>query len=348
MPSFCRHNRLLQNCPICTREQSIEARPVVSSGTTAISRPRPASGAPSRSSGAPGAGRRGGGGSRGAASVLKVRRLVRGGDDGHRAELAPGLRSSIEAERLAGELSFSAARLNVLSTRPPALLAEIADRDGDPEERTWLAFLVAYLGPLDGEDPFRSIAAARSAWGSGQLPRLDGVELGPRSAHDPGRGARTAEAYRAWATRAGSQAAAFTGETSWTAERRFSRVYERLALPGMSRDARFELLALLGRLGVYELRPATLALGGDNPVTIAAKRAFGIGDPLLLERRAQSLAEACELPLEALDLTLFNYERGERTAGGVAVSEADAEATLEVCRVALGLPGSGAEENETG
>ena len=31
VPSFCRHNRLIQNCPICSREQAIELRPVVSS-----------------------------------------------------------------------------------------------------------------------------------------------------------------------------------------------------------------------------------------------------------------------------------------------------------------------------
>ena len=46
--------------------------------------------------------------------------------------------------------------------------------------------------------------------------------------------------------RAGSQAAAFTGETAWTPERRFARVFERMALPGLHRDARFDLLVTLG------------------------------------------------------------------------------------------------------
>ena len=34
------------------------------------------------------------------------------------------------------------------------------------------------------------------------------------------------------------------------AERRFARVFERMALPGLQRGARFDLLATLGRLGV--------------------------------------------------------------------------------------------------
>lgn len=334
MPSFCRHNRLLQNCPICTREQSIEGRPVVSSGAPPSARSRPASSTAVRAREGRDAARGARAGSRGG---LKVRRLVRGADDGHRAQLAPGLRSSAEAERLALELSLSSARLELLASRPPGVLAEIADPDGDLEERTWLAFQVAYIGPSESQDPFASISAARASWSSGEPPHLQGVQAGPRGAHDPSRGARTVEAYRAWASRAGSQAAAFGGEPTWTPERRFARVYERLALPGLTRDARFELLVLLGHLRLYDLRPATLALGGDNLVTIAAKRAFGIGDPLLLGRRALALAGACELPLEALDLALFNWESRERTGGGVSVPEDDAAGALPRTRAALGL-----------
>ncbi len=69
---------------------------------------------------------------------------------------------------------------------------------------------------------------------------------GRAAAHDPARGARHVDAYRAWATRAGSQAAAFAGEAAWSPERRFARAFERLALPGLHRDARFELLVSLG------------------------------------------------------------------------------------------------------
>jgi len=169
------------------------------------------------------------------------------------------------------------------------------------------------------------------------LPALDGVECGPRTAHDPSRGDRTLAAYRTWAARAGSQAAAFTGDAAWPPERRFARAFERLSLPGLHRDARFDLLVTLGRLGVYDLRAGSLALGGVNDVTVGAKRAFGIGDPLLLERRASDLAGACGLPLEALDLGLHNWQRGERATLGLGDdSEPDADAVAAVS-AALGL-----------
>ncbi len=93
----------------------------------------------------------------------------------------------------------------------------------------------------------------------------------------------------------------------------------------------------LGRLGVYELRAESLHLGtargaggGEDETALAAKRVFGIGDPLLLDRRAKTLAEAAGVPLEALDLALFNWSRppeAERaTLGFRPASRPDAEA----------------------
>jgi hypothetical protein len=209
---------------------------------------------------------------------------------------------------------------------------------GDVEERAWLAFLIAYLCPLERDDPFAAVTAVRTTWTSGELPALNDVEMGPRTAHEPGRGAVTLEAYRAWAGRAGSQAQAFTGEQSWTAERRFARVFERLALPGLHRDARFDLLVTLGRLGVFELGAGSLELGGSDEVTVAAKRALGIGDSLLLERRAAELAGECGVELEALDLALYNWGRGGRATGGVGdLAELQHEPALATARAALGL-----------
>jgi hypothetical protein len=324
VPTFCRHNRLIQNCPICSREQHVEMRPIVSPGMPEPRERRPAqrtSGGSRRSTTRPG---------------VRVRRLDRAADDGYRSELVPGLRASADAERLAEEIGFAVRRLARLAADPPGLYAEIAS-GGDIEERVWLAFLIAYLCPLDGDDPFAAVQAVRTSWNSGEMPALDDVRTGPRTAHEPGRGLATLEAYRAWAGRAGSQARAFTGEESWTAERRFGRVFERLALPGLQRDARFDLLVTLGRLGVFELRADTLALGGSDEVTVAAKRLFGIGDPLVLDRRAATLAEACGLPLEALDVGLFNWGRGERATLGLGSdSQPDADA-LSSARAALGL-----------
>jgi len=266
-----------------------------------------------------------------------VRRVARGSEDGYRNSLVIGLKSSVDARRLAEEIAFADHRLRVLEHGPPGLYAEVADTGADLEERTWLAFMIAYLGPLEAEDPFAEIARVRTSWASGESPDLEGVITGLRTAHDPARGSRTLEAYRTWAGRAGSQAAAFTGEAGWTPERRFARAFERLALPGLHRDARFDLLVSLGRLGVYGLRAASLALGGVNDVTVGAKRAFGIGDPLLLERRASDLAVACGIPLEALDLALHNWQRGARATIGLGADSSAEPEVADRVQTALGL-----------
>ena len=307
MPTFCRHNRLIQNCAICSREMAIEPRPVLSSSAPKVNQPRP---------GTPGVARQRGGSARTASGGVTVKRLVRGVDDGYRTPLAPGLRSSDDAERLAEELAFAAGRLVLLEQDPPGLYAEVSRGDDYLEERTWLAFLIAYLAPLEDDDPFASIRQVRVPWRSVDELSLNGARTGPRTALDPDRGLATVAAYRAWAQRAGSQAAAFSGDGGWPPERRFERAFERLAFPGMHRDARYELLVSLGRLGLYDLRAGKLALGGENDVTVAAKRVFGIGDSLLLERRAADLAGACEVPLDALDLGLYNWNRPPGPASG--------------------------------
>ncbi|MGI8507460.1 MAG: hypothetical protein ACR2MK_11795 [Solirubrobacteraceae bacterium] len=335
MPSFCRHNRLLQNCPICAREQHVELRPVVSPGGQGTGQQRTGASRPNAGRGAGSPRTRAAAGR--SATGVRVRQLTRGGDDGYRSSLVPGLKSSADAQRLAEELAFGAARLAVLEHHPPGLYAEVADRSGDREERTWLAFLIACLGPLDGEQPFAAISRVRTSWSSAALPDLAEAEVGPRGALWAGGGARTLEAYRSWAARSGSQASAFTGESDWTPERRFARALERLALPRFPRGARFDLLTTLGRLGLYEMRAGALALGGTDEVTLAAKRVLGIGDPLLLERRAAELASACELPLEALDVGLYNWGQGTRAMLGMDASVQADPVARETARAALGL-----------
>jgi hypothetical protein len=249
--------------------------------------------------------------------------MARAADDGYEHDLLPGLRSSVDAARLADELAFAAARLDELAHDPPGRYADVAS-GGDREEAAWLAFLIVYLGPSEGAEPWTSIDAARVPWASGEVPDLDGVALGPRTAHDPRRGLATVAAYRAWAQRAGSQAAAFTGDESWPAPRRFDRIFERLALPGFGRAARYELLVVLGQCGVFDLRGLSLHLGAEalDPTVVAAKRVFGIGDPILLQRRAAQLAEGIGAPVEALDLALLNWARpaDDRVTAGAGVT----------------------------
>src|SRR5262249_60367779 len=107
----------------------------------------------------------------------------------------------------------------------------------------------------------------------------------------------------------------------------------------LGREARDELVILLGRRGVCAVRPWSLQLAAEplDPTVLAAKRALGIGDPLLLQRRATDLANAVDVPIEALDLALTNWTRPEDdriTAGAtVGVDPARREAIGSVLGV---------------
>jgi hypothetical protein len=308
VPTFCRHGRLEANCPICSKKQ--RAAPAARTGGR-----RPAS-APKPST------RR----SATKAGDLHVRRMARAQDDGYDSWAVPGLRATIEAQRLADEIAFAAARLDQLASDPPGLYAEAATAGG--EEGLWLAFLIAYLSPVEGDEPFAGIEVARTAWSTGELPDLEGVPLGPRSGHDPTRGLATLRAYRARAERAGSQAAALAaGESSLNPQRRFERAFERLSLPGLHRAPRYEFLVVAGRLGLLDVTPSSLLLGADptDPTVVAAKRILGIGDAINLQRRASELASEAGVPIAALDLAFPNWARPEDdriTAGSTAHADA--------------------------
>jgi hypothetical protein len=265
---FCRHNRMTARCPICSKELEAELR--------SKAPPRPAG--VRRSAAAPRARRA----STPRTGALVTRRLARAEDDGYRNALVPGLRATADAERLASAMLIAADRL-----APPGPYEAVAT-EPDREQATWLALLLALTGP-DAPELQDAIAAT--------APRFDAE---PPDLPDAQK--RAVAAYRQWAARAGSQAAAVTGEADWSPQRRFARVFERLALPGMSRAARYELLTALAAAGLYELEPDQLELGvEDDATTQAAKRILLSGDKMLLERRARDLAAACDVPLAALD-----------------------------------------------
>jgi hypothetical protein len=268
-----------------------------------------------------------------------VRRVARAQDDGYANDLVPGLRATADAERLAAEIAWSAARLDELGANPPGLLATAASME-DREEALWLVFLIAYLSPLeDLDDPFEAIASVHTSWASGELPQLDDVELGPRAAHVPGRGPDTLLAYRSRAEKAGGQAVLLSGEAALTPARRFERAFERLSLPRLLRAPRYEFLLLAGGLGLLDVRPSSLLFGVEamDPATLAAKRVFGIGDAINLQRRATELTAASDVAPGALDLALVNWARGPEdriTAGSTAVAD---PAVAELVAATLGL-----------
>jgi hypothetical protein len=267
---FCRHNRLTSKCAICSRELDADLR------SKAPARPRATgSPAPRRASAPRAASSRSGG-------RLVTRKLARAADDGYRNHLVPGLRATADAERLAFALQFAVTRLV-----PPGPYPAVAE-EPDLDNATWLAFLLALAG-TGAPELQGALIAAKPAWTDTEVADL------------PQPLARTADVYRAWVERAGSQEAAITGDAGWSPERRFGRIFERLGLPGFGRTARFELLVTLGAAGRYPLAADGLHLVEDDATTLAAKRALVSGDRLLLERRARELADACEVPIAALD-----------------------------------------------
>jgi hypothetical protein len=331
---FCRHNRFIERCPICRETVPGVAPPQPAGGATR--RPVKSRSATAHVSARPAKPRR----ARGA--DLRVRQERRSEDDGYRSALLPGLRASVDAERLAEEIAFADGRIVALTTAPPDLYGEMRDEE-DLEQASWMCFLASYLSPLEDEDPFAGVRLAlRADWRAGELPDLDGIPLGPRTSHDPARGSATLSAYLQWAQAAGGQQAAFTGDAQWTPQRRFERIFERLRLPGVGRMGRYDLLVTAGRVGLYELRADSLHLGATRSgeaqdlAALAAKRLFGIGDLLHLERRAQALAQEVSVPLEALDLAFANWGAGERATLGAPPEVLDRHA-LERARAALAL-----------
>jgi hypothetical protein len=299
MPLFCRHNRLTANCPICSRELDAELKGKA---------PPRAPSTRTRSQGA----RSGGSSTTRRSSSVVTRRAPRAADDGYRNPLVPGLRATADAERLAAALAAAHARIEPPGPYP-ALAAE-----PDLEEATWLAFLLALVGP-GAPELQHALLDGRPEWASGELPDL------------PDTRTATIAAYRSWARRSGSQAAAFTGEPAWSPGRRFGRVFERLALPGFDRPARYELLVALGAAGLYPLEAEALHLvAEDDATSLAAKRLLVSADLLLLERRARELAQACGVPIAAFDRGLAVW--------GDSDAEVDADATVpDSVRGALGL-----------
>jgi hypothetical protein len=269
-----------------------------------------------------------------------VRKLTRAVEDGYSSRLVPGLKASADAEQLAEELGFAAGRLEELAVAPTGLYAE-AGSAPDRDEGLWLVTQVVLLGPAEGtDDPFAALRDVVVPWSGGELPALDGVAFGPRSPFaDAAAAQRGLTSFRAWADRAGSLSDAFVGDEVWTPERRFERIFERLGtVSGLGR-ARYDLLLVAGALGLVDVRATSLIAGDRDDATAAAKRVFGIGDRLLLDRRADELAQAADVPIGAFDLALANFGRPanrERSLVGATDAAAD-PAARDRAHAALGL-----------
>jgi hypothetical protein len=336
VPSFCRHNRFVERCPICSRALEDAGASGGRAGGRAPARVgRGAGGAAAKS-------RRAGSRGRGRDGEVRISRDERAVADGYSSSLVPGIRASADAIRLAGEIAFSSARVALLRTQPPGPYRKARElASSDPERASALCFLIAYISPSEGERPFDAIVAAADEFPE-RSPELEGLELGPRSSHEPRSGTRTLDAFRHASEQAGGAHGLFCGDEAWTAQRRFERIFERLALPGLRRTARFELLLLLGALGIYELEPDSLHLGAErgalvnDPTMLAAKRVFAIGDAITLERRSAALAAQAGVAIGVLDLALWNFLARQRATLGFGADLRDEDAHSRA-REALGL-----------
>lgn len=318
---FCRHGRREENCVVCANEKRKKAaRAAV--GTGGIISARSASTARSASRSAASSVRKTTvtatrSSASGSSSAMRVKRATRHAGDGWSNELLPGLRSSLEARGLVTEIARAHARLERLKSDPPgpyATVRALASGDAqDREQAAWLLFQIAYYGPVEGPEPFATIDELLVRWDD-PLPdaaALEGAKVGPRGAHAHDRGTTTLQAYREWAAKAGGQLTGL-GAGGPDAARRFDAAYRALALPGLTRDARYEFLVTLGWFDLLDVAPWSLLLdssrSGRDPLSVAAKRAFLTGDAVLIQRRFGAFARALGVPVAACDLGFLNWE----------------------------------------
>ena len=209
---FCRHNRMTAKCPICSKELEAELR--------AKAPPRPAGHPPrARRPARPRALRH---------AARRRRRHAPARARGRRRLPQPA------RPRPARDRRRRAARRGAADRRRAARAARPVRRGRD-RARPRAGDLARV--PARARRPGRPRAPGRRA-------RRRAALRGRRRCRSCSQEhARAIAAYRQWAERAGSQAAGFAGEADWSPQRRFARVFERLALPGLSRATRFELLA---------------------------------------------------------------------------------------------------------
>lgn len=336
MPTFCRHGRFEASCAICRQEKAKSEPQTTRPSTKGTAARRPAS---SSASAAP-AGRT-------RSRTVVTGKLTRNADDGWRSDLLPGVRSSADALVLAQELTLAEARLSALATDEAGPWAIVAERAGDPAQAFVAALVVAVASPDETAGSLATAAAAVAAieeavaelddtgtltGASAVAELLDAGPRGPR-AHDASGSALAVPAQLAQRS-GGSLASGLQGEASWTPERRFARLLDRLALKGLPRAVRYDLLVALGRAGALPVRADGLHLGSDQ-VTDAAKRLFAVADVALLERRAAAVVETTDVAWDALELALWNIAGADATGSGAAARWSTAKPATT-----LGLPGA--------
>ena len=236
MPTFCRHNRFLERCPICSKTLPGNAPRDGPRAARRRARGARAGGAAARSA------RRARGRRRCACAASSAR-----AEDGYSSRSCPACAPRPTPRAWPRRSLSRTAACCVLARRRArrrASTREVARWRASDLEQATLDLLPDRLPvPAGGRRAVRrhpSAARCRGRRASALARTSRDVDARARArSHDPARGARDARAYRAVGARgrpAIGQQARFAGDPSWTPQRRFERLFERLALPGL--DAR--------------------------------------------------------------------------------------------------------------
>jgi Alpha-glutamyl/putrescinyl thymine pyrophosphorylase clade 3 len=218
------------------------------------------------------------------------------------------------------------------------------DRCGDKEEATWLAFLATHFGRREGDDdPWRSTRAVYSAFGEAVLSwervvasptdiskvcqghadecrRLKFANHRKFETPRPGPPLGVDAVLRSYVEgiierTGGSQAALFSVPNESPAGR-FERLMRELRfVKRFGRTALFDLLTLLGNFNVYDLTPGRVHLVGATGPLRGAKTMFGGADKRTLEARANEMARRLDIPIQAVEDALCNWQKHPKIGG---------------------------------
>ena len=218
------------------------------------------------------------------------------------------------------------------------------DRCGDKEAATWLAFLATHFGRRnEDDDPWRSTRAVYSAFGEGVLSwervaaspadistvcQVHAEECcrlkfanhrkfeTPRPNHPLGVDAVLRSYVEGIIERTGGSQATLFSVPNESPTGRFERLMRELQfVKRFGRTALFDLLTLLGNLGVYDLAPGRICLVGATGPLRGAKMMFGGADTRTLEARANKMARRLDVPIQAVEDALCNWQKHPEIGG---------------------------------
>ena len=279
VPKFCRHGALADALPDLPARAS---RPSVRGDAA---RPR-AQRRPTRARAATLSSRGG------------LRRAPRGARRRRRLPLAARARAALRPRTRSGsrsEIGFAAGAPRPARARAAGPLRGVA-AEPDLEEATLAGVPDRLPRAARGRRPVRGDRGGAHALG--RAARTSTASRSARAAsHDPRRGSATIDAYlrfaaalrrpaarRSPATRPGAARSASSGSTS------ASRCRGCTAARATTCSSRW------AGSGATRSRRPGCCVTEEDPVTLAAKRVFGIGDRMTLERRARELAAAVAVP----------------------------------------------------